>query len=353
MARNQYYVDPAIDANSGTGTIGDPFGDLQYALDNITRDDANGDQINIKSGADEVLAATLSFATFGQPGATWGLIVAGYDATANDGGIGVIDCNGNLGISGNIRTRFHNLEIKNSGANSLVNTAFVTYESCFFHGSTTGPAVAVFNGVVCRCRIELGESFSGNIVEGNIETLVLGNYLKSNGTGNARGVNSARSVSGNIISMANNATAFGVVNSRIVENNTIVGNIGTGVWNLATFNPSDITDNLFVGPSKIVFSSTSVKGLVISGNASFGETTMLDVPEVLPWWEPVESLPSDPLARTGDDTFANRLNYYRPLNIGSVLNGGVNGGTKGAVAGAIGTGTAGFTGIGRHRRLGT
>jgi len=32
MALTEIYVDPAIAANSGTGTSGDPYGDLQYAL---------------------------------------------------------------------------------------------------------------------------------------------------------------------------------------------------------------------------------------------------------------------------------------------------------------------------------
>ena len=48
-ALTQYYVDPAINANSGTGTIGDPYGDLQYALNTLTRDPTDGDQINVKA----------------------------------------------------------------------------------------------------------------------------------------------------------------------------------------------------------------------------------------------------------------------------------------------------------------
>ena len=63
MAITNYYVDPSINANSGTGTIGDPFGDLQYALDTVTRDSTNGDQFNIKAGTAEVLTGTLDFST--------------------------------------------------------------------------------------------------------------------------------------------------------------------------------------------------------------------------------------------------------------------------------------------------
>lgn len=88
----QYYVDPSIAANSGTGTIGDPFGDIQYALNTVTKDTTNGDQFNIKAGTAEVLAADLSFATYGAPGANAPCIFRGYTSAANDGGIASIDC---------------------------------------------------------------------------------------------------------------------------------------------------------------------------------------------------------------------------------------------------------------------
>lgn len=93
-APTQVYVDPSLNANSGTGTIGDPYGDLQYALNTKTRDSTNGDQFNVKAGTAEVLAASLTLATYGTPTNLAPLILRGYTSAANDGGMGEIDCNG-------------------------------------------------------------------------------------------------------------------------------------------------------------------------------------------------------------------------------------------------------------------
>ena len=50
MAITEIYVDPAINADSGTGTIGDPFGDLEYAIKQTTFDTTNGTRVKISIG---------------------------------------------------------------------------------------------------------------------------------------------------------------------------------------------------------------------------------------------------------------------------------------------------------------
>ena len=95
MAITETYVDPSIAGDSGTGTIGDPYGDVQYALNTMTRDATNGDRINIKAGTAEVLAASLTLATYGTPTGAAPLCIRGYTTAAADGGIGEIDCGGN------------------------------------------------------------------------------------------------------------------------------------------------------------------------------------------------------------------------------------------------------------------
>ena len=90
MAITETYVDPAIAGDSGAGSIGDPYGDVQYALDTMTRDSTNGDRINIKAGTDEILGAALDLSTYGTPAATAQLIFQGYTTAAGDGGIGGI-----------------------------------------------------------------------------------------------------------------------------------------------------------------------------------------------------------------------------------------------------------------------
>ena len=42
----ELYVDPSIAADSGAGTIGDPYGDLEYCIEQETFDLTNGTRIN-------------------------------------------------------------------------------------------------------------------------------------------------------------------------------------------------------------------------------------------------------------------------------------------------------------------
>ncbi len=117
MAQTQTYVDPSINANSGTGTVGDPYGDLQYALDTMTRDSTDGDQINIKAGTAEVLTGSLDFTTYGTPSSTAALSFSGYTSSENDGGIGSIDGDGSYKIASLPNySMMKDLELFNSGS---------------------------------------------------------------------------------------------------------------------------------------------------------------------------------------------------------------------------------------------
>ena len=95
MALTNYFVDPAAGSDdTGDGSIGTPWASVQHALDSITRDATNGDQVNIKSGTADVLAATLDLTTYGTPTATAPLVLRGYTSAANDGGVGVLSGGG-------------------------------------------------------------------------------------------------------------------------------------------------------------------------------------------------------------------------------------------------------------------
>ena len=106
MAITEIYVDPSINADSGTGAIGTPYGDLEWAIEQATFDTTNGTRINIKAGTAEILAASLDTAlNSASPSAAWvptptaQLIFQGYTTAAGDGGKGDIDGNnGNFEI---------------------------------------------------------------------------------------------------------------------------------------------------------------------------------------------------------------------------------------------------------------
>ena len=95
---SETYVDPSIAGASGAGTVGDPYGDLQHALDTMTRDATNGDRINIKAGTDEILAGVIDLTTYGTPSSAAHLVFQGYTSAAGDGGIGGIDANAGAAV---------------------------------------------------------------------------------------------------------------------------------------------------------------------------------------------------------------------------------------------------------------
>jgi hypothetical protein len=185
-APTQYYVDPAINAASGTGTIGDPFGDLQYGLNTIVRDAVNGDQVNIKAGVAEVLAASLTLATYGAPTANAPLILRGYTAVANDGGIAEIDCNGVTFWLVNTYASYILAELEihtfgdNHGVNAGGSSSAKVFYRCEIHKGASAPTskfLLYCSGaadLVVGCHIHDAGTAGIGIYTGQ---LVFGNYI--------------------------------------------------------------------------------------------------------------------------------------------------------------------------------
>lgn len=132
------YVDPSIAANSGSGTSGDPYGDLQYALDS-TSQGAAGDNFHIKVGTAEILAAGLTLATYGTPVYGKRLVFSGYTSAAWDGGVAEINCNGSYNLFASTSYSYislHNLEIHNGGTASIIYVAdYCRIISCIIHNT--------------------------------------------------------------------------------------------------------------------------------------------------------------------------------------------------------------------------
>lgn len=194
-----YYVDPAINGNSGTGTLLDPFGDLQWALDHITRDATNGDQVNIKAGTAEVLAASLALTTYGTPAAGAPLILRGYTSAAGDGGIAEINCNG---VTFWAATNYPywvlaELQIHNFGSNNGIassNGRILVYK-CKIHKGASNPSGKYLLGLtgdftynaVIGCHIyNAGTNGTGLYTPGTC----YGNYIYNCPTGVKMGVGS-------------------------------------------------------------------------------------------------------------------------------------------------------------------
>ena len=87
MADTEYYIDPYIGSSTGSGTLGDPWGDLQHGMNNVSFPSSgnNHTRVNIKSGATATLPNDLQF-TWGGSDVNRTFTMEGYDSVAGDGG---------------------------------------------------------------------------------------------------------------------------------------------------------------------------------------------------------------------------------------------------------------------------
>ncbi len=135
-----YYVDPSINANSGAGTVGDPYGDLQHCLDTISQG-TSGDRINIKAGTAEVLTAAIDLSTYGTTSHLKPVLFVGYTSAEGDGGVAEIDGDGSYSIFDSSTLegiQFRYLTLGNSGSNRVLGLdRFSGVHFCKIHTTTS------------------------------------------------------------------------------------------------------------------------------------------------------------------------------------------------------------------------
>lgn len=281
MAITQYYVDPAIAGNSGTGTIGDPYGDLQYALDQITRDSTNGDQINVKAGTSEVLTASLSLATYGTPTGAAPLVLRGYTSAADDSGIGVIDGGGNFAIwSGSSNDYIHmvDLRLTNSGANW--NVAFRNYCSltnCEIDTGSSGGLLLIGPSTVLRCYVH-GFTGSHGIYATQasrvVFTLVTGCGANTTHYQIALEGPNMQAICNICIAGTKGGMQIKDAISSFVFGNTIYGANSTGYGlNVDTTHVAQIANNIVEGFKVGINLTSSVRAPLYHSNAAYNNTT--------------------------------------------------------------------------------
>lgn len=237
MAVTEYYVDPAIAANSGAGTIGDPWGDLQYALDTATRDSTNGDRFNIKAGTDEVLAAALDLTTYGTPTQAAPLILQGYTSAAGDGGIG--------GISG-------------AATYSMFAAAtldFIVLIDLHLHNSGTADIINLDdNIVVMRCHVN---NTTGSGINVDIQSKVIGCYVHDCGSAAGK----------HLVKVADRSAVVGnwILNDD-GSSNTVT--IAMGAYSVAIGNVIKVT-SASASTSAAAISTSTADGVLIMGNTIY------------------------------------------------------------------------------------
>ena len=282
MAITETYVDPAIAGASGAGTSGDPYGDLQHALDTMTRDGANGDRINIKAGTDEVLTATLSLATYGTPTNSTPLHFQGYTTAADDGGIGGISGAATYSIFSSTSLdyiSFVDMHLHNSGSNKIVRVDdWCLFENVEFDNSTTdGLYLGTANHVV-NCYFHNIGGFGVFDSGGHIWQCYFENgandfssAMRLNGDGNAVA---------NIINIDGATDGITIASfSNIVTNNTIYSSAGTGQGIVSNQNGAIIANNYVEGFSGVGGIGIDINGGVsdlLIGNRYYNNTSNLD-----------------------------------------------------------------------------
>ena len=317
------FVDPAINANSGTGTLGDPYGDLQYALNTTTRDAANGDQFNIKAGAYEVLSASLTYTgTYGNPGSTSPLIFRGYTSAANDGGKGQFDFGGGAYLFSAVDAyvRWVDCEFKNATGYFIdVSNTGSFASSCIFH-DTTGTAVnnseSQGSGVYgctfydCSYGSDYGNVYASRFYNGSIRDFITAINFNVHGSA---------VVDCNTFQLDGASNAIFAKNYAMLKNNSIYGGGSTGYGIKHDYTIGlHITNNLITG-----FSGSGGKGISVTGGTTergmFANNSFYDNESDYDSFDAAltdsnESLGSDPFAdaSTGD---------FTPQDVGNVIGG--------------------------------
>ena len=334
MARTEIYVDPSIAGDSGTGSVGDPYGDFQYCLSNETFDTTNGTRINAKAGTDEILGAALDFATDFTAGGgpahnNPGLIIQGYTSAAGDGGSGGINGNGSYGPmnqTGLGGTALVDMHLHNSGSATLVSLGnYSGMINCELN-HTTGNGSSNVTAYGCHYH-DIGG-------DGAIAGVVVGCYFKNETKSftNAVTISGLRICLRNIISLSGNSngiysgsTYAPVIQSNSIFNTAAGSGTGKGIRGYASqYAPMIIANNIVEGFSVNYDPIATVPLYSMFGNAAFNGGTNYGTE--MPGWIGLDTpdnevLGSTGFAKSGSDTFANRFAYFAPLDVGNVRGG--------------------------------
>lgn len=349
MAKSEYYVDPL----NGSDTTGDGLSDatawqsVQHALDNITKNTTDGDRINIKDTADDVLSATLDFTTIGSYAYTYSLVFQGYTSTAGDGGIGGISGGGgNFSISGGSYKNWKDMRLHNTGTATILTTARSSVENCTFENGSNGVSHNI--GSILGCRFY--DLTGAGVV--TYRSIVAQNHFE-NGTTNKMTsgvnvtsttcsvVNNTFSIDGSTTAIRSNSDPIQIFGNSILSN----GGTGDGIYLGKDTYGSIIANNLVegfsgaggAGISRQINGSTRDASLI--NNSVYNCTTEYEGAfDYAALNEGNESLGDSPFSKSGADTFENRRIYFAPADVGSVIGGGIGGTDRGAIPAASGGG---------------
>lgn len=344
MPLTKVYVDPSV-GGPGSGTIGDPYASLQYALDNHARDTSNGNEFLITPGTPLVLSAPLDFSTWGS--FTWSAPVS----IRGNGGQAEIDCNGNSCTSHTATTPYgfcmSDVRVHNTGMNVMFDKAFRS--SAFYKCEFDDCDADCFNVEVTEAHRFINCHFhniSGTAISGNKSgMLVEGCHFANDGS---HEMDACISATAQIAAVSHCTFSIGGATTAILADST-------GAYQLIFNNNSILSDGgsgygIFIRRGimacvydNIIEGFSSGTGLEVLGSEApvinvnsfynngtdFAGATNIAVHEV-------DLLASSGFSKSGADTYSNRSTYYSPNDVGNVLAGTF--GYRGAVPAAAAAG---------------
>lgn len=278
-------TDPTdVKCTQATGTALLPFRSIQGALDIITQDATNGDQINVKSSTTQTLSATLVLTTYGTPTATARLWIRGYTTSANDGGIATIDGAGSYAIYATATNffNFFDLHLTNTGANTILTVG----QQCIIHRCEvdTNSRGGVYTGgasIISGCYGHgWGTSATYYCFYVGGAGAIIGNYVDCTGCSSSNigiGTNAASLIYSNVVKAVLCTGILSAGATSHIIGNTLFGAASTkpGI-SLTTTDTGVMMNNYiegFSGVGGIGFSASTNRILVYGSNAFYNNAT--------------------------------------------------------------------------------
>lgn len=334
MALTETYVDPSIAGDSGSGTVGDPYGDLEYCLEQMTRDGTNGDRINIKAGTDEVLEFALDIvADYGTPTLSAPLVFQGYTSAAGDNGIGGISGGGSVSIvdlTALDYVGFVDMHLHNTGAAQIIDLDQYCYLiRCELDNSSNASRTIELgaNGMVVGCHIHNIEGalfVSGCLVMFNFFDAAGANTMDS-GTAFAQTAGLGLAYR-NIYNLSGSALGINLAAGCAAISNAIFHDgaaIGDAIEKQGSARISAIINNIMhggngTGSEALRDNSGGFVGL-FAGNSQYNYNSGFDAPPiVLDDWKGIgnETLGASPFTDAAGGDFS-------PVDTGSIKEGSI------------------------------
>lgn len=327
----QYYVDPSLGSDTGDGSVSTPWGRasgsvVQHALDTITQDTANGDQINIKAGSADTLSSPLTLVTYGTPAYEAPLIFRGYATVANDGdfeaqtGLGEINCGGGaMFAAANNYTHLIDLHIHTAGSAAIITlNTYAQVFRCKIHGTTGNGVITSAGSLVRNCWLY---DISGVAINTGGYSAITDNFITGTPTtgilfNNSQGTYCLR----NILSLSGAANGIGnAYHSVNITHNTVYNAASSGTPNGIARSANSlgisIANNIvsgFTGGTGIS-GATSRHYFSVMGNAVYNCGTPYALDDTV-FSEDNEELGSTPFAGTPGTTFSTRFTDFAPVS---------------------------------------